>query len=167
MGTVVNPQLVEVVDLFSAQRAHSSGATVPLDRCQVEQWGLSLECSTPEDPVHDAEVIWLLPDAGIRMTRRRPRRRHRREPTTITAALVDHDARSWATTDLLLGLQVPDHGCARIVHSEEFATAISTGVIRVSQADYALRTVHRTFAELARHRDLNQWLAYRGIFDPW
>lgn len=167
MGTVLDPQLVDVVDLFSAQRSLSSGASVPLDRCQVEPWGLSIECPTPEDPVHECEVTWLLPDAGLRLTRRRPRRRHRREPSTITAVLVEHDARSWVTTDLLLGLEVPDQGCARVLRSEEFATAISTGLIRVSQADYALRTVHRTFAELARHRDLPQWLAYRGIFDVW
>ena len=68
MGTVLDPQLVDVVDLFSAQRSLSSGASVPLDRCQVEPWGLSIECPTPEDPVHECEVTWLLPDAGLRLT---------------------------------------------------------------------------------------------------
>jgi uncharacterized protein len=136
--------------------------------CHVERWGLALECTTPEDPVNDGEVTWLLLDPGIRLTRYRPRRRHAmRGPTQLTAVQIQRDTRSWATTDLLLGLEVPDHGAARIVQSEEFAAAVSAGVIRLSQADYALRTVHRTLEELAVHRDINQWLAYRGIFESW
>ncbi len=168
MGTAVTPQLVDVIDLFSAQRSHSSGSSIPLNRCQVEPWGLSVECPTPEDPVHEGEVSWLLPDHGLRLTRRRARHwTTRREPSTITAALIEHDTRSWVTTDLLLGLQVPDHGSARIVQAEEFATAISAGMIRLNQADYALRTVYRIFAELSRHRDVSRWLAHLGIFDLW
>ncbi len=168
MGAVITPQLVDTIDLFAAQRSHSSGAVVPLDRCQVEHWGLSLECATPEDPAHEGEVTWLMPDLGLRLTRRRSRRRHsRREPSMLTVVHVERDTRSWTVTDLLLGLQVPDHGSARIVQAEEFATAISAGMIRLSEADYALRTVHRTFEEISRHRDINQWLAHRGIFELW
>ena len=51
--------------------------------------------------------------------------------------------------------------------SGNVATAVATGVLRREEADYALRTVHRTLDEVTRHRDLNQWLAYRGIFDVW
>lgn len=141
---------------------------MPLDVCRFERWGLALECPTPEDPTHEAEISWLLPEPGLRLTRYRPRRRHsRRGPSQLTAVHIERDTRSWRTTDLLLGLQVPDHGAARIVQSEEFADAVATGIIRPGEADYAFSTVHRTLEELSRHRDLNQWLAHRGIFDLW
>ncbi|MFR9730094.1 hypothetical protein ACL03H_12765 [Saccharopolyspora sp. MS10] len=167
MGTVGTPQLVDTIDLLAGQRSHS-GAVVPLDRCQVERWGLSIERATPEDPAHDGEVTWLMPELGLRLTRRRSRRRHsRREPSRLTVVRIERGARSWVTTDLLLGLQIPDQGAARIVQAEEFATAISAGMIRLSEADYALRTAHRTLEEITQHRDINQWLAYRGIFDLW
>ncbi len=85
----------------------------------------------------------------------------------LTAVHIERNTRSWTTTDLLLGLEIHDQRSARIVRAEDFATAISSGVIRSSGAEYALRTVHRTFEELTLHRDINQWLAHRGIFDPW
>lgn len=162
------PQLVEIVDVPRAQRVHSSGAGQQLEKCHVHRWGLSLECPTPEDPVHEAEITWLLPRIGVRLTRYRTRRfQVERGPTFVSAVHVSWDNRAWSTTDLLLGLQVPERGCARIVRYDDFATAISTGVIRLSEADYALHTVHRTLEELSKHRDLNQWLAYQGIFDLW
>lgn len=168
MGTVVIPKLVDVVDVFSAQRFLSSGSTQQLDNCHIERWGLSLECSMPEDPVYDAEITWLLPALGVRLRRFRTRQRHaRRTPSVLTAVNIAQDARSWGTTDLLLGLQIPDRGSARIIQSEDFAAAVSTGLIRLSEADYALHTVHRAFEELSKHRDLNQWLAHQGIFDLW
>lgn len=168
MGAVVTPQLVDVVDVFSAQRLHPSGATQQLDECHVEPWGLSLRYPTPEDPVHAGEITWLLLQDGLRLTRYEPRRRHaQRGPSLITAVCIDRDTRSWTTTDLLLGLEIPEQGAPRVIQSEEFATAISSGLIRLSEADYALRTVHRTLEELVLHRDVGQWLANRGIFDIW
>ncbi|GAB3299825.1 hypothetical protein [Parasphingorhabdus pacifica] len=168
MGTVVTPQLVDVVDVFSSQRSHPSGVVTPLEACRLERWGLSLECPTPEDPAHEAEISWLLPEPGLRLTRYRPRRRHsKREPSMLTAVHIERDTRSWKTTDLLLGLQVADHGPARIVQSEDFAAAVSAGIIRPGEADHAFQIVHRTLEELSRQRDLNQWLAHRGIFDLW
>lgn len=142
--------------------------TQQLDDCHLQRWGLSLECATPDDPAHATEITWLLPDQGLRLTQYRPRSRHaRREASLITAVHIERDTRSWATTDLLLGLEVPEQGCARVIHSEDFADAVAEGAIRLSEADYALRTVHRTFEELRQHRDVNQWLAHRGVFDPW
>lgn len=168
MGTVVTPQLVDVIDVFSAQRSHPSGATRTLEACRLERWGLSLECLTPEDPAHEAEISWLLPEPGLRLTRYRPRRRHsRRGPSMLTAVSIERDERTWKTTDLLLSLQVPDHGAARAIQSEDFAAAVAAGIIRPDEADNAFRIVHRTLEELSRHRDINQWLAYRGIFDLW
>lgn len=167
MGTVVIPRLVDVVDLFSAQRYQSTGGSQHLAECQVEPWGLSITCSA-EEAGHDDEITWLLPDLGLRLTQYRPRRRHaRRESTLVTAVNIERDTRSWTTTDLLLGLEVPEYGTTRVVKHEDFASAVSEGLIRLSEADYALRTVHRTMEELSRHRDVNQWLAYRGIFDAW
>ncbi len=168
MSAATIPQLADVVDVFGAERVHSSGSRHRLTHCHVEPWGLSYSCPTPEDPAHDGEITWLLPDVGIRLTQFRPRRRHaRRESTELTAVHIQRDTRSWTTTDLLLGLEVPDGGSARIIRSEEFAAAVSGGVIRLSEADYALRTVHRTLEEITLHRDLQQWLAHRGIYDQW
>lgn len=142
--------------------------TQQLNGCHLERWGLSLECPTPEDPAHDGEIIWLLPELGVRMTQYRPRSRHaRRGSSLVTAARIEWNTRSWTTTDLLLGLEIPEQGTARVIQSEDFASAVSDGAIRLSEADYALRTVLRTFDEIRLHRDLNQWLAHRGVFDPW
>lgn len=127
-----------------------------------------MECPTPDAPDHAAEITWLLPDLGLRLTRYRPRSRHSLPgPSTLTAVRIEREPRSWTTTDLLLGLEVQNGGRTRITHAAEFATAVATGVLRREEADYALRTVHRTLDEVTRHRDLNQWLAYRGIFDVW
>ncbi|WP_223839296.1 hypothetical protein [Saccharopolyspora pogona] len=163
-----SPQLVEVIDVFSSQRRQPSGSVAQLEVCHVERWGLAVECPTPEAPDHDAEITWLLPDLGLRLTRYRPRRRHSRPgPSMLTAVHIERETRSWTMTDLLLGLEVGDHGRARITHATEFAAAVGNGLIRLSEADYALRTVHRTLDEVTRHRDINQWLAHRGIFQLW
>ncbi|MDA3628741.1 hypothetical protein [Saccharopolyspora oryzae] len=160
--------MVEVIDVFSSQRTHPSGFVHQLEVCHVEQWGLAVECPTPDAPDHAAEITWLLPDLGLRLTRYRPRSRHSRPgPSTLTAVRIKPETRSWTTVDLLLGLEVEDRGRARITHAAEFATAVATGALHRSEADYALRTVHRTLNEVTRHRDLNQWLAHRGIFHLW
>lgn len=139
-----------------------------LDDCHVEHWGLSLRCSTVDDPRHDEEITWLLPGYGLRLTRYRTRRRHARVgPTLITAVRIEQDSRSWTITDLLLGLEVPDFGAARVLHSEDFGAAISGGLIRSSEADYALRTVHRVLGEIGMHDDLGEWLSYLGISEAW
>ncbi|MBB5156543.1 DUF402 domain-containing protein [Saccharopolyspora phatthalungensis] len=159
---------MEVIDVFSSQRRQPSGFVHQLEVCHVERWGLAVEYSTPEAAEHDAEITWLLPDLGLRLTRYRPRSRHSRPgPSTLTAVHIERETRSWTTTDLLLGLEVGDRGRARITHAAEFAAAVDGGLIRLSEADYALRTVHRTLEEVTRHRDINEWLAHRGIFEAW
>lgn len=165
---MITPQLVDVIDLFSAQRISPSGHRQQLTTCQVERWGLALECPILEDPTFESEISWLFTDLGLRLTQRRPRSRHaRRGPSVLTAVYIERDTRSWSTTDLLLGLEVPDQGAPRLVQAEEFAAAVSGGVIRASEAEYALRTVHRTFEQFSLHHDLGQWLTHRGIFDTW
>ena len=169
MGTVITPQLVDTVDTVTGVRSYSSGGTRHLTTCQVERWGLRLECPTPEDPFSDGEVTWLLPDLGLRLTHQRSRSRHGRPtPSTLTAVRVQRDSRSWRTTDLLLGLAVPGGTTARIVRSEEFAAAVAGRVLRPGDADLALRTVHRTLEEISHFRhDLNAWLNHLDIFDVW
>lgn len=162
------PRLVDVVDVFSGLRHHPSGATVRLDDCHVEHWGLAFRCSTVDDQLPADEITWLLPEYGLRLRRYESRRRHARgEPTLISAARIEHDARSWTITDLLLSLEVPDSGATRLLRSDDFGAAISGGLIRCNEADYALRTVHRVLDEISRHRDLRHWLSYLGITEAW
>lgn len=168
MSAAYSTQLAEVIDVFSSQRRHPSGAVHQLDACHVERWGLALRGPTADTEDAASEVTWLLPDLGLRLTKLRPRRRHSRPgPTRLTATRIEHDTRSWMSTDLLLGLEIDDRARARIAQYEEFAAAVSSGLIRLSEADFALRTVHRTLEEISLHRDINQWLAHRGIFDMW
>jgi hypothetical protein len=169
VGTAITPQLVDVVDTATAVRSYSSGTARQLRICQEERWGLRTESPTPEDPFHDSEVTWLLPDMNLRLTHRRPRSRHARSaPSELTAVRVFHDGRYWRTTDLLLGLAAPGVSSARIVRSEEFAAAVAGRVLLVGDADLALRTVHKTLEELSRYRhDLSAWLAHKHIFEVW
>ncbi|GEM_PF-6041508 len=161
-------QLVEVIDLFGAKRVRTSGAVHQLTSCRLERWGLAVECRTPDAPEHDLEITWLLPELGLRLTRFQPRSRHRRpDPAVLTAARIQPDAHSWAWTDLLLGLEIPDRGPARIIHCQQFAAAVTTGSIPPSDAEFALRTVHRALDELSRHHDIRQWLAHQGIYRTW
>ncbi|RRO17689.1 hypothetical protein EIL87_10105 [Saccharopolyspora rhizosphaerae] len=157
--------MMEVIDVVNSQRRQPSGYVHHLEVCQVERWGLAVECATPD---HEHEITWLLADLGLRLTKFRPRNRHARPgPSTLTAVTIHRDTRSWATTDLLLSLEVPDGGRPRVTRAAEFASAVASGAIRHSEADYAFRTVHRTLDEISMHRSVNQWLAYRGVFDPW
>lgn len=127
-----------------------------------------MECHTPEDPFYDSEVTWLLPELGLQLTHHRPRGRHAAGTNAVTAVRVHHDGRVWRLTDLLLGLSVPGGRSARIVRSEEFAAAVAGGVIRGADAEFALRTVHRTLEELSRHRhDLDAWLTHHHVFEVW
>ncbi len=169
MGAVITPQLVDVVDTVNAVRSYSSGSSRQLSVCQVERWGLRLECPTPDDPFSESEVTWLLPDLGLRLTHHRPRSRHARSgPSTLTAVRVEIGEHGWQTTDLLLGLAVPGGTTARIVRCEEFAAAVAGRVLLPDDADQALRTVHRTLEEISRNRhDLSAWLGHLGIYDSW
>ncbi len=158
-----------MVDTVSAVRSYSGGTSRHLSTCRVEDWGLKLECPTPEDPFSDSEVTWLMPELGLRLTHHRPRSRHARSgPSVLSAVRVQRDGRAWRTTDLLLGLAVPGGTTARIVRSEEFAAAVAGRVLGPGDADQALRTVHRTLEEISLHRhDLRSWLVHRGIYDAW
>lgn len=169
VGAVTTPQLVDVVDTISGVRSYSSGGTRTLSSCDVERWGLRIEHPTPEDPFSDAEITWLLPELGLRLTTHRPRSRHARSgPSVLSAVRVERDHRHWQTTDLLLGLAVPGGTTARIVRSEEFAAAVAGRVLRPGDADQALRTVHRTLEELSNvNHNLTSWLTWHGIYDTW
>lgn len=168
VSTMIASRPVDVVDVVNAQRYLPSGITQQLEACRLQRWGLSLECPTPDDPAHAGEITWLLPELGLRLTQYRPRSRHaRRGSSLVTAARIEWDTRSWTTTDLLLGLEIPEQGATRVIRSEDFADAVSDGTIRLSEADYALHTVLRTLDELRLHHDLNQWLAHRGVAEQW
>ena len=169
MGTAITPQLVDVVDTFTSARAYSSGTTQRLRVCQVERWGLRTESPTPEDPYHDSEITWLLPEMNLKLTHHRPRSRHAKAgPSVLTACRVTSDGRYWRTTDLLLGLAAPGGTTARIMQCEEFAAAVAGRVLRVGDADLALCTVHKTLEELSRCRhELSAWLAHKHIFEVW
>ncbi|OLF15065.1 DUF402 domain-containing protein [Actinophytocola xanthii] len=170
MATAITPQLVDIVDTFTSSRNYvSTGSNRRLRTCQVERWGLRTECPTPEDPFHDAEVTWLLPELNLRLTHHRPRSRHAKpNPSVLTVVRATSDGRYWKTTDLLLGLAVPGGTTARIVRCEEFAAAVAGRVLRASDADLALCTVHKTLEEFSRLRhDLSAWLAHKHIFDVW
>lgn len=169
MGTAITPQLVDTVDTVMAERSYSSGTTRRLTFCQVEPWGLRMECPTPDDPFMDSEVTWLLPERGLRLTHKRPRSRHARSgPGTLTAVRIQRDARFWRSTDLLLGLSVPGGTTARLVGFEEFAAAVAGRILRAEDADQALWTVHRALEELSHcYHDLARWLARQQVTAPW
>ena len=169
MSTITTRQLVDVVDTVSKVRRYSSGTRRRLTTCQVERWGLRVDCPTPEDPFYESEVAWLLPGINIRLSRQHPRSSHALGgPTVLTAIRVDRDGHSWRTTDLLLGLSASTGSTARIVRSEEFAAAVAGRVIRADDADLALSTVHKTLEELSQCRhDLNAWLTHQRVFDVW
>lgn len=169
VGPSITLQLVDTVDTFTAERNYSSGLSTHLTFCQVEPWGLRMECPTPDDPFSESQATWLIPELGLRLTHQHSRSRHaRNEAGTLTAVRVQRDTRSWRTTDLLLGLSVPGGTSARIIGSEEFAAAVAGGVIRADDADLALHTVHRTLEEISRSfHDIGHWLAYHRIYTPW
>lgn len=169
MRTTFTEELTDVVNTFTSERSFSSGTTRQLTVCTVERWGLRMECPTPDHPFVDAEAIWLLADAGIRLTHQRPRSRHAQPmPTTVTAVHVQRDSHSWRTDDLLLGLEVPVKGTPRFARAEEFAAAVGSGAIGPFAADAALRTMHRTLEELTVcGHDVDIWLARQGIVDSW
>lgn len=169
VSALITPQLVDVVDTRHARRTFSSGASQPLTDCHLYSWGLSLECETPEDPLYDAEITWLLPGPGLRLTQRHPRSKHARPgPSLLTAVRITRDSRHWRTTDLLLGIEVEAGLPSRIVGAEDFAAATYGGMLRPGEVDFALWGVHRTLNELTHHRhDLSAWLAFQGIYAPW
>lgn len=169
MGPAITLQLVDTVDTFTAERNYSSGLSTRLTFCQVEPWGLRMECPTVDDPFVDGVATWLIPELGVRLTHHRSRSRHARaEGGTLTAVRVQRDTRSWRTTDLLLGLSVPGGTSARIIGSEEFAAAVSGRVLRPGDADLALHTVHRTLEEISGcYHELEPWLSYQRITTPW
>lgn len=169
MGAVQTPQLVDVVDTVTGVRTYSSGTVRKLTACHAEAWGLHLEFPTPEDPDFEFEACWLLPAEGLRLSARRPRLRgHVSRSSVLTAVRIEHDARHWRTTDMLLGLTVISGSVPRFASSEDFAAAVSGGVLRRVDADLALHSVHRALEQLALHRhDLGSWLAGRGITQHW
>jgi predicted RNA-binding protein associated with RNAse of E/G family len=167
--TSTPPQLIDVINTFTGERTSSSGVTNQLSVCTVEPWGLRTECHTPEDPMIGSETTWILTEAGVRLTHLRARSQHAKPaPTVLTAVRYQRDTRSWRITDLLLGMSITSGSTCRIIRLEEFSTAVSTRVIRSSDANYALRTLHRVLEELARcHHDIEVWLGHQGVVDAW
>jgi uncharacterized protein len=169
VGTTITPHLVDVVDTVTKVRRSSSGTTRRLNTCQIERWGLRVDCPTPDDPFYDFETTWLLPEMNLRLTRHHPRSRHSHiGPTVLTAVRVHRDGHAWWITDLLLGLASNAGSTARIVGSSEFAAAVAGHVLRPGDADLAVETMHKTLEELSRCRhDVGAWLAHQRIFEAW
>lgn len=169
VSAVLTPQLVDVVDTVAGIRSYSSGTVRQLNFWQVEPWGLRLECSTPDDPSTDAEISWLLPRDGLRLSFQRPRSRHALVgPSRLTAVHVQYDRRHWRCTDLLLGLAIKPNAMTRLIGSADFAAAVSGRVLRPADADRALQIVHRTLHQLANQRhSIGAWLHARGISTRW
>lgn len=169
MDAVLTPQLVDVVDTVTKTRTYSSGTVRSLSACHAESWGLHLEFSTPEDPDIESQACWLLPADGLRLIAGRPRRhRDRRRYSVLTAVRIEHDNRHWRTTDMLLGLIVVSGSVPRFANAEDFAAAVTGGVLRRADADLALHTVHRALEQLTGHHyDLGSWLTDRGIMQHW
>jgi hypothetical protein len=168
VGTAIIPRLVDVVDTVEAEYSYSTGVSRHLSFCQVESWGLRMEWPTPDDPLTEGESIWLIPEADLKLTHRRPRNRHARTPPVLTACRVQRGARSWRATDLLLGLAVPENAPPRIVGADEFAAAVADRLLRPGDADLALHSIHRVLGELARwHHDIPPWLSHHHIRTPW
>lgn len=165
----MTPQLIDVVDTVAGTLTYSSGTVRPLTRCQAEPWGLHLEFSTPEDPETKSEACWLLAADGLRLSARRPRSpRCVNSAGVLTAVRVEHDARHWRTTDMLLGLTVVSGSVPRFASAENFAAAVTGGVLQRVDADFALHAVHRALEQLTRHdHDLRSWLATRGVTRHW
>ena len=169
MPTTTTAELIDVVNTFTGERICSSGNTQRLTVCSVERWGLRIEYPTPDHPLIESEAAWLLSDVGLRLTYYRRRSRHAEPaPTVLTAVKVQRDTRSWRTTDLLLGLELLGDGQRRFAGSGEFAAAVTHRTLTPSDADLALKTVHRVMEELSYcGNDVDLWLARQGIVDSW
>lgn len=162
-------RLVQVIDTVAAARSSLTGEVRHLASCHPESWGLRIECPTPEDPLTDVEVCWLLPADAVQLSARRPRSRHaRRCESVMSAVRIRQHGRHWCITDLLLGIATDPGTPSRLVGLDDFAAAVAVGELGPVDADHALRTVHRIQGQLAGHRyHVGGWLADRGILRTW
>lgn len=169
MGLPVHPPKVEVFDLRRGTNTDPKGHERVVDEFRLTSAGLYVARDVVDHHRFAALETWLLPDAGLRVTRwhLRPGQQPNQDEY-LDVADIEQDGDVWRTRDLYLDVELHRGRRADLVDVDEYVAAVAAGLLDEATAQRALRTAHATAEGLARNRyDLAAWLLEHGIELSW
>lgn len=169
LGLPVHPPKVEVFDLVAGTNTDPKQHVRAVDRYRLTGTGLYLARRMPGHPDLAALESWLLPEAGLRVTRWYHHPGKERElDFYLDVVDVDTGPERWSSRDLYLDVEVLDGRRADLLDVDEFVTAVGAGLLDEATAARAMRTACAAVEGLAaRGYRFADWLAARGVELSW
>ncbi|MFC4123402.1 DUF402 domain-containing protein [Nocardia rhizosphaerae] len=159
---------VEFFDVAELTSTDTRGFVRPVDRYDVQPWGLYLARTV--GPRHRHEESWLLPGPGVRATLAHDRPGHHRSHDYVLDIVeVERIApKRWRATDYLLDVAVRRGRTATLRGTGDLLAAHAAGRIDTERADRAFERAAAVLDGLATHEhDVERWLRARGITLTW
>ncbi|MGW5311467.1 DUF402 domain-containing protein [Nocardia thailandica] len=161
--------LVEYFDLADLTSTDTRGFVRPVERYEVQPWGLYVSRVTP-DPRQRYVESWLLPAQGVRATVAHERPGHHRA-RDLVLDIGDYEQvgpKRWRATDHYLDVAVRHGHSSRLRGSSELLAAHAAGAVDTARADRAFALATAVLEGLSAHgHDVDRWLGAHGIALTW
>ncbi|GLZ36754.1 DUF402 domain-containing protein [Actinokineospora sp. NBRC 105648] len=164
----VHPPKVELFDLAAMTNTDPKGFTRRVQEYRETEYGLYM--SRPvvgHRRIAHFESL-LLPAAGLRVSRWRPRRGVDLGHDFYIDVVDATDGPVWRTVDLYLDVLVRTGRDLRVEDSDELLAALRAGLVDLSTAQRAMERAYAVVEGVSRAGyDVDSWLAVHGIAAPW
>ncbi|MBP2477930.1 putative RNA-binding protein associated with RNAse of E/G family [Crossiella equi] len=165
----IHPPKVELFDVPGMTNTDPKGFVRQVDEYRVESFGLYLARAVPGHPKFTYLRSWLLPEAGLRVSKWTFR------PELgpchylyLDVVDVERGPGVWRTTDHYLDLVVHPGERLEVLDTDELLAAFAEGLINTPTAERALRTVHHSVEGITRYGYIvEKWLESTGISLTW
>ncbi|MFD4431762.1 DUF402 domain-containing protein [Nocardia sp. NPDC058497] len=160
---------VEFFDVAELTTTDARGYIRPVDRYEVQPWGVYL-ARILDRPHGRYEESWLLPGPAVRATIEHDRPGHHRSHDYVLDIIefVQVGPKRWKATDYFLDIAVRRGRSATLRGAGELLAAHAAGHVDTAQADRAFARAAAVLDGLAAHNhDVERWLRSREITLTW
>lgn len=170
-GAAAGPQrpAVEYFNVADFTNTDAKGFVRPVERFQVEQWGLYMARTVDGPHFHYLES-WLLPELSIRVSaaHARPGDHHAKDHCLDIGEFTRIEPKRWKAVDHYLDVMVPRDGKPELRGVADLLAAHAAGLLDTAQADRAFERATAALDGIAAHEhSLDSWLASLDIRLTW
>ncbi|WP_069165538.1 DUF402 domain-containing protein [Nocardia altamirensis] len=165
----VHKPKVEYFDLADLTNTDPKGFVRPVERYQVEPWGLYMARTSDHEQFHYIES-WLLPDLAVRASVFHYHPEHQRDQDYYLdlGEFSQVGPQRWKSEDHYLDIVVRTGRDTELLDVDELLAAHAAGLLTAAQAQAAIEVATTTIDGIAANGySLDRWLEGRGIALTW
>ncbi|MCX4095034.1 DUF402 domain-containing protein [Nocardia sp. alder85J] len=160
---------IEHFDLAALTNTDPKGFVRPVERFQVEPWGLYMGRHADHREFHYMES-WLLPGLSIRVTvfHNTPDFPRDQDYYLDIGEFGQATPQLWKSVDHYLDISLRDGRGADLLDADELLAAHAAGYLGLDEAQRAVQTAAAALTGLAAHEyHLDRWLRSEGVTLTW